>query len=188
MNNKNLTFVIFIIVALVQLYIPAKVIFDHEDLLSSGTEFKFKVAPIDPNDPFRGKYIIIYFEENAIEVKNTDDWKVRETVYVNLTTDDKGFAKIDGYSKKKPKTGHFIKTKVTHTVTTAKKNLILQYPFERFYMEEAKAPHAEKIYNESARDTSQIAYALVNVKNGDGIIKDVLINGIPIRELAANKK
>lgn len=187
MNNKKLIFIIFILVALLQLYVPAKVIYDQNNLLDTGTEFKFKVAPIDPNDPFRGKYIIVYFEENMIEVKNTDDWNINETVYINLGSDAKGFARINGYSKAKPRHSNFVKAKVQHAVTTSKKNLIIQYPFERFYMEESKAPHAEKIYNESSRDTNQIAYALVNVKNGDGIVKDILINGVPIRELAAKE-
>ena len=184
MNSKKIIFILFILVAFIQLYLPAKVIYDQENLLNTGKEYKFRVAPIDPNDPFRGKYITVYFEENTIEVENTDDWKINETVYINLTSDQNGFAKINGFSKVKPNQANYIKVKVQHAVTTEKKNLILKYPFERFYMEESKAPRAEKMYNELSRDTSQIAFALVNVKNGEGIIKDVLINGIPIRELA----
>ena len=185
MNNKKMTLLIFILVAMAQLYMPAKVIYDQENLLNTGTEFKFKVAPIDPNDPFRGKYIIVYFEANTIEVENTDEWNSNEMVYINLATDNKGFAMIAGYSREKPQKGHFLKVKVRHTVTTAKKNLIIEYPFERFYMEESKAATSEIIYNKSATDGSQIAYALVNVKKGEGIIKDIIINGMPIRNLAA---
>ena len=46
---------VFILVALVQLFVPAKMILDREDILDMGKEYKFKTEPIDPNDPFRGK-------------------------------------------------------------------------------------------------------------------------------------
>ncbi|MBA4241981.1 MAG: GDYXXLXY protein, partial [Sphingobacteriaceae bacterium] len=52
MANKKLLLVTFCVVALIQLYVPAKMIFDSEDILTTGKEFKFKTEPIDPNDPF----------------------------------------------------------------------------------------------------------------------------------------
>ena len=63
------------------------------------------------------------------------------------------------------------------------KKLVLNYPFNRFYMEESKAKPAEDAHWEASRDTSQITYALVNIKNGKAVLKNVLINGKPIKEV-----
>ena len=62
MLNKRYLFAGFILVALLQLFVPANMIWQEEGTIQEGTEFHFKVAPVDPNDPFRGKYISLAFE------------------------------------------------------------------------------------------------------------------------------
>ncbi len=65
MNTKKLLLVAFILVALAQLYVPTKMILNRENVLANGTDFKFRTAPIDPNDPFRGKYVNLQYENNV---------------------------------------------------------------------------------------------------------------------------
>ena len=183
MNSKKIIFLAFIVVALVQIYVPARIILDRAIVLNSGKEFKFKTAPIDPSDPFRGKYINLNFNDNTIEIQNKENWARGETVFVLLTTDNNGFAKIRSVSKAKPSdTQDFLKAKVDHVIYDGSK-LLIEYPFERFYMEESKAYDAELTYNRTLPDTSQVAYALVNIKNGESVLKDVMINGISIVEI-----
>ena len=55
-------------------------------------------------------------------------------------------------------------------------------------MNENKAKNAEKVYAESTIDTTKIAYALVAAKNGEAVIKDVLIDNISIKKLAKAEK
>ena len=50
-------FILFIIVVCAQLFVPSQMIFQQEDVLKTGTAFKFKTQPVDPSDPFKGKYI-----------------------------------------------------------------------------------------------------------------------------------
>jgi hypothetical protein len=50
-------------------------------------------------------------------------------------------------------------------------------------MEESKAYDAELAYRESVIDTTQIAYGLVAVKDGDAVLKDVMIDGVSIGEI-----
>jgi len=184
MSKKKLIIVVFILVAMVQLYVPAKMILDREDVLATGKEFKFKMEPIDPNDPFRGKYITLRYKEDRIQLQSENVWQRNEAVYVLLSTDKDGYATIRSVSKVKPAGNlDFVKAKVDFFTNDDNKNLIIEYPFDRFYMEESKAPAAEKVYNESLRDTTQVAYALVNIKKGDAVLKDVLINGISLQEI-----
>lgn len=184
MSKKKLVIAVFILVAIMQLYVPAKMIIDREDVLATGKEFKFKMAPVDPNDPFRGKYITLRYKEDRVQLQSENDWKRNEVIYVLLSTDKDGYATIRSVSKIKPAGDQdFVKAKVDYFMNDENKNLIIAYPFDRFYMEESKAPAVEKVYNESLRDTTQVAYALVNIKQGDAVIKDVLINGIPLQEI-----
>ncbi|MEM9078431.1 MAG: GDYXXLXY domain-containing protein [Bacteroidota bacterium] len=191
MKSKKTIFSLFVLAALVQLYVPAKMIWNNEDVLTTGKEFKFKTAPIDPNDPFRGKYIFLDFENTRVGIPREHDWKSGDVIYVSIQEDSKGFAAINSISKKEPKQSRdFIKAEVgfinSYQVDTVILNV--RYPFERFYMEESKAYDAEVTYRESQRDTTKIAYALVHVKEGDAVLKDVLIDGTPIRELVNNQK
>jgi len=184
MNNKKLILTVLILVALAQLYVPAKMILDREKVLAEGIEFKFKTAPIDPNDPFRGKYINLQYENNVIEVQSKDVWVQYEDIYVILAKDNYGFAKIKSVSKAKPNSElSFVKAKVRYIGFNNSHKLTIDYPFDRYYMEESKAYDAEKTYRNSLRDTSKVTYALVFIKDGEAVLNDVLINGVSIREI-----
>ena len=52
------TFIIFIVVAIAQLFIPTQMILNQETILKTGKPYRFKTQPVDPSDPFKGKYII----------------------------------------------------------------------------------------------------------------------------------
>lgn len=189
MIKKKILLSVFILVALVQLFVPAKMILDREDILDMGKEYKFKTEPIDPNDPFSGKYITLRYEEDVTEIQNEKDWIRGEIIYVFLTTDNEGFAKIKSVSKENPTDNQdFLKTKVSHVTGNGSNKLTIDYPFDRYYMEESKAYDAELTYRKSQLDTSQIAYALVSIKDGEAVLKDVLINGVSIREIVIKER
>ena len=184
MNSKKIAFFTFILVALVQVYVPAKMILDREDVLANGQEFKFKTAPIDPNDPFIGKYITLSYAENTVQVPKKENWTTGEPVYVSLTTDTTGFAKIKSISKDNPTNNQvFVKAKVGFLMETGSSQVIIDYPFDRYYMEESKAYDAEQLYRQLQQDTTRVTYALVSIKNGNAVLKDVLIGETSIREI-----
>ncbi|MCK5028785.1 MAG: GDYXXLXY domain-containing protein [Bacteroidales bacterium] len=189
MNSKKLILYVFILVALVQLYLPAKMIFDKEKAISSGTEYKFKTAPVDPTDPFRGKYITLRFEETQFIVTDETEWMYGEDAYVILTTDDEGYAKISCVSKTEPFDDvDFVKAKVSYISSIDGKNLSIEYPFNRFYMEESKALEAEIVYGETWNNQASVTYALVNVKGNEAVLTDVLIDGVSIREIVKERQ
>jgi len=189
MNNKKIILPVFIIIALVQLYVPASMIFNKEKVLETGAVYKFKTEPIDPNDPFRGKYIILNFERNTFQVENTEDWTRGEYIYVYLTQGSDGFARINSITKEKLTDNQdFIKTKVKYIASDSTNTITVEYPFNRFYMEESKAYEAEVVYRQSQVDTTNLTYALVSIKNGDAVLKDVLINETPIREIVKERQ
>lgn len=181
---KKYIFPAFILVCLIQLFVPAKMIWDREAIISEGTPFKFRAAPVDPNDPFRGKYLDVNFEPNEFEVANIEGLSWGETVYLSLTTDTEGYAAIENLHKEIPLSGDFVRVEVSSVINNPeKKSVFIRYPFNRFYMEESKALAAEELYREVLRDSNRIAYALVMVKNGEAVFKDLIIDDVPIQEL-----
>lgn len=189
MDSKKILLTAFVVVAIVQLYVPAKMIWDQEEILDAGVEYRFKTAPIDPYDPFRGKYITLSFEENNVAVPEEEDWRAGESVYVSLKTDKEGFAGIRYASKTRPTDDwDFVKAKVQMVAGHNPKELIIEYPFNRYYMQESKAYDAEIMYRESQQDTTKVTYALVSVRNGEAVLKDVMIDGTPIREIVKARR
>ncbi|MGB0413684.1 MAG: hypothetical protein ACPGJU_04495, partial [Coraliomargarita sp.] len=61
----------------------------------------------------------------------------------------------------------------------------IDIPFDRFYMDEAKAPRAEIIARESSRDKT--CWVEVRILNGSAVIEDVVVEGLSLRELAAEE-
>lgn len=184
MKNNTLLISLFLVLVAVQLYVPASMIIDREVIISSGTIYKFKTAPVDPSDPFRGKYIDLRYDNTAIQVEDVSQWKIGDEAYVQLTTDNEGFAKLSSISKEPPTSAvDYLKLKVDYVTSSYDSMIVIDIPFDRYYMEESKAYDAELLYRETQRDTTKDTYSLVSVKDGKAVLTDVLINGVSIKDL-----
>jgi uncharacterized membrane-anchored protein len=183
MYNKKLLIPAFAIMVVLQWYFPVQMIRSNEQVLEIGKEYKFRVTQVDPNDPFRGKFIMLQFSETIAVVDEQTNWLGNEDIYLTFREDPNGFAVISGVTKTIPaNTENYLKANVEYE---SRSNMIgIRYPFDRFYMDEFKAPLAEEVYLQATIDTHQVAYAVINVLNGHGVIKDVMIDGISVRELA----
>ncbi|WP_109098545.1 GDYXXLXY domain-containing protein [Aquimarina sp. AU58] len=177
---KPIYFIVFIVLAVVQIGTPLKMIFDNEDILISGTAYKFKTRPIDPTDPFRGKYITLQFEMDSFTTSDTT-YVYGDKVRVYIENDDEGFAKVVQISREPLDIGgDYVMAKVTNTYND---EIQFELPFDRFYMEETKAYDAEKAYRDVNRNNKKDdVYAVVYVKDGASVLEDVIIEGIPIQE------
>lgn len=179
---KKFTVAIFAAMCLVQWFVPAKMIYDSERVIRDGVPFRFKTLPIDPSDPFRGKYITLNFEEDAIAVTDDSTWTPGQVIYVTFTTDSAGFAKTSAVAKQKPSQGDYLKTTVSYT---SRDPYLLHFdlPFDRFYLEESKASQAEQAYWKAQSDSTRITYGLVAIREGTAVLKDVMINDKSIVEV-----
>lgn len=175
-------FILFIVVAVAQLFVPAQMIFNQESIIKTGTAYKFKTRPIDPSDPFRGKYITLNYEQNSF-VTTDSIWERQDRVYLYLETDSLGFAAINQVSKTPLNTE---KDYVVGNVSWYNKRgqeLYFNLPFNRYYMKETKAYSAEVAVRNNQRDTiPNTTYALVYIKNGEAVLNDVIINAISIKD------
>lgn len=183
MKYKTLLLIAFGLMIMAQLYVPFSMILSQEDILTSGTTFKFRAIPVDPEDPFRGRYMVLRLEGNSF-AQDTGIWSYGEPIYVGFSVDKDGFSKVAGVSKDRPQEGtDYILTTVSSPPAVFDRKVRFEYPFSRYYMEENKATEAEKTYWNSLRDTSKVTYAVVNIKNGDFAMRDVMINGMSLKDL-----
>ena len=179
MKTKN-TLVLLIALALIQYFVPAKMIYDHEIILRKGEYYKFISEPIDPSDPFRGKYMTLDFKERKFRVENTSNWNNNQIIYCQLKNDSAGYAVITDVLTTPPTSGNYFEASVDYVELGDTSYLHLDFPFRKLYVEESKAANTEIEYAKATRDTTSVAYARVAVYNGNAVISNVYINENPI--------
>lgn len=175
-------FMLFIAVVIAQLFVPAQMILGQEIVLETGKAYKFKTQPVDPSDPYRGKYITLRYDMNSA-LNNGLTWERNEAIYVYIKEDSLGFAELVEVSKSPTNSEH------DYVIAEARRSykdynrVFFDLPFNRFYMNETKAKPAEDAYREAQRDTiPNNTYALVYVKDGEAVLSDVIINEVPIAD------
>jgi uncharacterized membrane-anchored protein len=180
---KTVALPLFVVMCFAQWLIPGKMIYDSEAVIVEGTTYKFKTQPIDPSDPFRGKYITLNFDATSIVLADSDRWEYGEDVYITFTTDSAGFAKASGIFRGPPDAEAFLKTTVNNFNTFDHFEVFFNIPFDRFYLEESKASQAEQLYWQAQADTTQVAYGLVAMGKGHAVLKDVIIHDKSVVEI-----
>ena len=176
--------VLFAVMCLAQWIVPGKMVYDSENTISEGTLYKFRTAPVDPSDPMRGKYVTLNFQENFFQFADSAEWQRGDQIFVTFTTDSAGFAVPEQIYHTKPEAESYLET-VVEQIYYYKDDHKVWYklPFDRFYMEESKAPQAEQLYWKAQRDSAQLVYALVSIGQGQAVLQDVIINDRPIIDL-----
>ncbi len=90
---------IFLLVALVQVSVPASMIWKRHHTLRDGRLWKFKAAPVDPEDPFRGRYVSLRFAAEEFAQPEALAITSADALYVRLKNDADGFAQIESVSE-----------------------------------------------------------------------------------------
>lgn len=179
--NKPIYITLLFLLFAVQLFVPAQMIYQQEDALDTGMAYKFKTQPIDPTDPFRGKFIVLNYDMDSFQTEE-DDWSdYSGNVFVYLKTDIEGFAAVKTVSKT------LLDTSDDYVLAESKYNnnnniVNFDLPFNRFYMNENKAYEAEVSVRKAQIDTTKICYGLVFVKGGTAVLENVFIDETPIQE------
>jgi uncharacterized membrane-anchored protein len=167
-----------------QWFVPGKMVYDSERIITDGTLYKFKTAPIDPEDPFRGRYITLNFQENFVRFTDSVEWKTGDDIYITFTLNQEGFAVPEKAYHTPPESSTYLRTTVDYVNHyDGDYKVWYKLPFDRMYLEESKAPQAEERYREAQIDTTQVAYALVSIGAGRAVLQDVIINDRSVTEV-----
>ncbi|WP_372847030.1 GDYXXLXY domain-containing protein [Pontiella sp.] len=193
---KTIYLIVLGVVICVQLAVPFRMIRGRERILADGQLYRFKTQPIDPVDPFQGRYVRLRFEADTIAC-NADrmvELQRKQPIYAVLATDGQGFAYFSDWSNERPADGDFLKVRyqyadqdwIKESKSYVTNGIRIDLPFDRYYMDETKAPRAETLARDATRNSN--CWANVRILNGKALIEDVFAEGIPLRELAAKNE
>ncbi len=187
-RKKWIGMALFLLVAILHIGVPVSLIWAQEQILLNGEPFKFKTRPVDPYDPFRGRYVALDFDAAEMELPAEAIDKTIEygaPAYATIETDEEGFARFTAVSASPPSTGAYLKVESYwsrwETPKDGRYRVRVGIPFTRYYMNEQAAPEAERAVaaNQQAEDST---YAWVRVLNGVGRIEKLYVQDIPIED------
>src|SRR4028118_1780770 len=92
----------FLVLAIAQWFVPGLMIWQKEKVLNRGIPYRFQSAPVDPADPFRGRYIVLNFKETSFKTREPLKLTYGSKIYVTFSNDRNGFAMIKSVHEKKP--------------------------------------------------------------------------------------
>lgn len=176
---KSLRLALWIVLALVQLAVPAWMIVGEERILRDGRPLKLHTRPVDPADVFRGRYVALgYHVEQAPRELVRGHFEHGDTAYLELREGADGFGELVALHKEKPP---------GELVLTAKVNFLtpemvgVELPFNRYYMDENMAPHAETAVGALEPERPD-AWVTIRVLGGRGVIEELYLGGKPVRD------
>ena len=193
--------VLLITLSVAQLGAAALSIVRYETTLALGTLYKIESAPVDPADPFRGRYVAIrpaipLSSPLASDIEQLGSvGAFRGKAYVVLTTGTDGFARASAIVSEAPASGDYLEfvqtdmrlVRAAEDGRPAEFERMIVLPFDRYYMNETAAPAAEQQYREASRRNDETrAWITVRVRNGRGVVEGLYIDGVPI-EVAARQ-
>jgi uncharacterized membrane-anchored protein len=137
-----------------QIVILAAMAVEREWVLAHGKTIFLRTAPIDPDDPMRGKYVRLNYEAGFVPRRLCRDgviawfgekderrrYRTDHRVYAQLELDQYGVARVVGLSDRRPDQGLFIRGRTTALHSDA---IEVRYGVEAFFMEQGKAKALE---------------------------------------------
>ncbi len=179
----KLKLVLLLSLFIIQLAVPGYMIFEQNQILSEGSVYKFKTRPIDPYDPFRGRYVTLTYAVNQERTPVLEGAEIdsEQWVYVLLGTDEEGYATLEGLTDQKPENGKDYLYLETYWGSQAE-GYRVKLPFNRYYASEKSAPAIESAVWRRQRENVEDVYAVIRVLNGKAAIEELMVNELPIRE------
>jgi hypothetical protein len=169
---KSWRLIVFALLAVAQVAVPASLIWKREHTLRLGSVWKFRTAPVDPVDAFRGRYVALQFDVESQPISPPANAGSGDTVFVTLRQSAEGFAEIDTVSLSRPGGDNYFEAQLLG------KNVTL--PFDKFWMTERDAPAAEAAYNAQSRRDKRNAFVTVRVFRGDAAIEQLYLDNQPL--------
>ena len=69
----NWRMIFFGLLIVAQVAVPLQMIQQRETVLREGELFRFKTEPIDPADPFQGRYVWLQIEDDFVPISKHSD-------------------------------------------------------------------------------------------------------------------
>ncbi|MFN0264185.1 GDYXXLXY domain-containing protein [Tepidamorphus sp. 3E244] len=172
-----------ILVGLVQLAVPAAMIYQRNAILASGAEIVLKTEPRDPRDPFRGDYVVLNYEISSVEtdaVPGAGDLARKDAVFVTIVPGEGAsdaawrIAAIDRTFPGTVEAGaHVLKAKVTSVSNWSDRDrVLLRYGIESYFVPEGQGKDLENLVRDG-----DLSVIVAVTEDGQSAIKGLVKNG-----------
>lgn len=188
--KRRLVLALFALLCAAQLAVPAQMIRAQQLLLAEGSLHRFRTAPVDPADPFRGRYVALRFEAECVPADSLPPgFDTHRRLYAKLQRGDDGYTVLASLHEQPP-AGEFLQVRPGGWGCAEQQQRVL-LPFDRYYMEEALAPQAELAYlalnrRGEAAMTPPNTYVTVRVLDGDAALEDLYLDGKPVLDFLSS--
>lgn len=177
---------IFGIVMLLYLWYPYTMIQGQEEILQEGVAYRFKTRPIDPVDAFRGRYIILGYDNFDLDFpEGSDKFQYGQQVYATLAKDSEGYAYFSNLLTNAPASGDYLSTTCLNS-RNGKMRLQVPENMNKYFLNESIAPEAERLYRQFNRvrenRDSVFVYVDARVLNGNILLDKVYFKGQTVED------
>jgi len=177
---KSLPLILFALVSLAQWAAPLSQIFRYEQTLAKGTLIRLKCSAPDPYDPLRGRYLAVRPEQDDVALAKGTKLRSGQHAYATLKTGSDGLTTLGELFAEPPTSGDYVGVTYSYWVTETTAHI--EWPFDRFYLNEALAPEADKWFAESIRNSKGVV-AEVRVHDGTAVLENLTFDGQSFRDI-----
>ncbi len=181
MKNKIWILLVFSLLIFVQWMFPIQMILRQENILTSGTEYKFRIAPSYQDAGLGGKFLNLQFIDLQNFSTSDTSFTLFENVYLIIATDSGGYAKIQSIVHNKPASENdFVPARVAslyNDENPLNRLLSFEVGFQQYFLEESKLSIENLEILRQEAQSSQQAYALVKILKGSAAIESIVVDG-----------
>lgn len=179
---QNVIKPLLIIVVAAQLAFPVYMIVTNEIVFAKGTLYNFRVAPRDPYDPFRGRYVTVRVLDDEVSVNTA--FAIGDMAYASIDTFN-DYSTISALSLEKPEWGDYLEVRIRNVTKTDSGYIAtIDYPFDRIFMNEKIAPLVDTAFS----SYKEVVYISVSVKDGKATPQKLFFDGIEAEKFVKEKR
>lgn len=160
---KKFILPMLILTIMIQLFVPAYMVYEKHDTLKTGAEYKFEVELYSSSSD---NFVSIYAKSQRNFQYAEQDGK-----YGLIAVDNDGYAYINSTSNTKPLSGDYIKSSSVR---------YFALPIERYYPEDEISTELENLTFNNSKNLHP--YVILRVKNGNSVIQGVYIDDVRIED------
>ncbi len=187
MKPKNLKFSIFILVSVAQVLVLIQMIANQPDLETTGTPYKFKIDPRvradQDNTAYSGDFIWLRFEISRMKLVNNKDWKHNRSLYLVLSKDSLGYAKVESVSKTKPSTTSDWIRAAWWVNWKDSTEINLNLPFNQYYIKNGDRKDVESLIKTGLKDSLKTSYLNVKIRENQFLSGDLMIGDVSFKDM-----
>jgi hypothetical protein len=177
---------VFAVAALMQWAVPLAGIWQHERVIARGVAVKLLCAAPDPYDPLRGRYLAVRPAQDRVPAPPGMPEGQAVPVWARLVAAADGLARIESLSLE-PVTGpNVIRLVARLAPGSGEPEAFVEWPFDRFYLNERLAPDADALVAERFR-AGEKPVAEIRLLDGRAVLTDVLVDGVSIRDVVRRR-